>query len=116
LGAQESLHGLAVAPPVCLGAGTADRRPLASIEDAKLNARPVDRPAHEAVEGIDLPHQMAFAQSADGRIAGHDPDGRRVMGDQQAAGAQARGGGGGLAARMSPTDHNDIVRAHEFPI
>ena len=33
-----------------------------------------------AIEGVDLAHQMALAEPADGRIAGHLADGRELDG------------------------------------
>ena len=48
----------------------------------------IGHPAHHAVERVDLAHQMALAQPADGRVAGHLADGGELMGDEQRARAQ----------------------------
>ena len=53
--------------------------PLAAVQDAELDARPVDRPAHDAVERIDLAHEMALAEPADRRIARHLADRRPLV-------------------------------------
>ncbi len=69
--------------------------------------------AHHAVEGIDLAHQMALAEPADGRIAGHGADGRQLMGDQRRARTHARRGGGRLRPRVAAADDDHIEhRAH----
>ena len=36
--------------------------------------------AHDAVEGVDLANEMALAEAADGRVAGHGADGREPCG------------------------------------
>ena len=69
----------------------------------------IGRPGHHPVEGIDLPDQMALAQPADGGIAGHLADGRRVVGEQQGPRATARRGRRGFAAGV-PTAHDDDVK------
>ena len=57
---------------------------------------------------VDFPDQMALAETADGRIAGHRADGRKAVRDQRRARAHARRRGRGFAAGMPATDHNDI--------
>ena len=102
------LHGPAVELAVGLGAGTLHGRALAAVEHAELDAGLVGDAAHHAVEGIDLAHEMALAQAADGRIAGHLADGREAVGDERRPGAQARGRGRRLAAGMAAADDDDI--------
>ena len=67
---QDGLHCRAIQLAVGLGARAADRRTLAAVQHAKLDAGPVDRPRHDAVQRIDLAHQMALCQTADRRV--HD--------------------------------------------
>ena len=64
----------AVELAVGLGARAAHRRALAAVEDAELDAGGVGGAAHQPVERVDLAHQMALAEPADGRIAGHLAD------------------------------------------
>ena len=71
--------------------------------------------AHQPVERVDLADQMAFAEAADGRIAGHRADRRGGVGDQRRARAHARRGGGRLAAGMAAADHDDVKRAAHRP-
>ena len=110
--AQQRLHGAAVELAVGLGAGPAHRRALAPVEHAELDAGAVDDPAHQAVQGVDLAHQVALAQAADGRVAGHRPDGLDLVGEQQGARTQARGRGGRLAARVAAAHHDDVKTRH----
>ncbi len=102
------LHGLAVELAVGLGAGALHGRSLAAVEHPELDAGLVGDAAHQPVEGIDLAHQMALAEPADGRVAGHLADGREAVGDERRPGAQARGRGRGLAAGMAAADDDDI--------
>ena len=105
---QDRLHGPAVQLPVGLGPRSAHRRALAAVEDAELDAGPVDRPAHDAVQRVDLAHQMALGEPADRRIARHDADGVAAMGQQHGAGAGTCRGRRRLAAGMAAADHDDI--------
>ena len=68
----------------------------------------VGDPAHQAVQRVDLAHEMALAEPADGRIAGHLADGGEAVGDQRRARAHARRGGRGLAAGMAAADDDDV--------
>jgi hypothetical protein len=67
------------------------------------------RAAHQTVQGVDLAHQVALADAADGGIAGHLAQGFEGVGQQQGAGAKARRGGGRLAARMASPNDDDVV-------
>ena len=101
---------LGVELPVGLGARAAHRRTLAPIEHAELDPALVGDPAHQAVERIDLAHQMALAEPADRRVAGHRADSREPMRDQRGARAHARRRGRGLAAGVPAADHDDVER------
>jgi hypothetical protein len=65
---------------VGLGAGGPDRRTLARIEDAELDAGLVRGEGHGATQGVHLLDQVALADAADGRIAGHLHRGFRCCG------------------------------------
>ena len=105
---DEGLHGAPVELAVGLGARSLDGRTLAAVEDAELDAGQIGGAAHDPVQGVDLPHQMALAQAADRRIAGHFADCREPVGDERGPGARARRRGRGLAARVPAPDHNDV--------
>ena len=68
-GADRGLHGLRIELAIGLRARTAHGRTFAAIQKAKLDAALIGHPAHEAVQRVDFPHQVAFAEAADGRIA-----------------------------------------------
>jgi hypothetical protein len=68
---QFSLHGLPIKPPINLGARTPHCRALGAVQETKLDSGPIGQPTHYAIQRINLSHQMALAQTADGRIAGH---------------------------------------------
>ena len=76
--------------PVGLGPGRAYRRAFASVQNPKLYPAVVCGQGHGAAEGIDFLDQMAFANAADGRIAGHLAQRFDVMGQQQGFSTHAR--------------------------
>ena len=77
---DRGLHPRGVKFSVGLGARSANRRTLAAIEHAKLDAAGVGDPAHQTVQRIDLTDQMTLAETADRGIAGHRADSRKAMG------------------------------------
>ena len=103
---ERGLHRLPVELAVGLGARTAHGRTLAAVEHAELDAGRVGDAAHQAVQRIDLAHQMALAEPADRRVAAHLADGRELVGDQRRRHAEPRRGRRSLAAGM-PAAHND---------
>ncbi len=74
-GADRCLHGRPVELAVGLGARAVHRRPLGPVEQAELDAGRIRHPAHQPIQRIDLPHQVALAEPANGRIARHLADG-----------------------------------------
>ena len=110
--ADRLLHRLGIELAVRLRPRAAYRRPLAAIEDAELDTAAVGHPAHQPVERIDLPHQMALAEPADRRIARHRPDGGEPVRHQGRRGAHAGGRGRGLAAGVAAADHDDVEAVH----
>ena len=105
---DERLHGAPVELAVGLGARPLDGGAFAAIEDAKLNAGRIGGARHHAVQRVDLAHQMALAQTADRRIAGHFADCCETMGNERGRGATARRRGRGFASRMAAADDNDV--------
>ena len=87
--ADQVPHGQPVQHAVGLGTRAAHGRALADVEDPELDAGTVYGAAHETVQRVDLAHQLALGQPADGRVAGHFPDVFRVMGNQEGAGSHA---------------------------
>lgn len=110
--AQQCLDRLAVKLAVRLRPWTPDGRTLAPVEHAELNARTVDGPRHDPVQRIDLADEMALAQPAYGRIAGHLADRVQSLRQQQCARADACRRRRRLAPGMAAADHNDIPPRH----
>ena len=65
-------------------------RAFATIEQAKLDARRVDRLAHDAAERIHLANDLPLGNTPDGRIATHLSHGVEIGGQQTAAGTESR--------------------------
>src|SRR5690606_38516486 len=112
LGRNGRLHGLAIERAVCLGARSANSRPLASIENAELDARLVSHATHETIERVDLAHKVSLAQTANGRVAAHDADSVEAMRDKCRGHAKTSGCGGGFRAGMAPADNDDGIVSH----
>ena len=90
---------------------------LAAVEHAIMDRSGVSRAADQAVERVDLADQMALAQTADRRVAGHGTHGRPLEGQQRHRCALARCRSGRLAAGMAATDHDHIIAcSHGGPI
>ncbi len=71
LGGEEALDGGAVEGAVGLGAGAADGGAFSAVEQFEMDAGGVGGFAHQAVQRVDLADQVAFADAADGGVAGH---------------------------------------------
>ena len=109
---KQARHRPPVDGAIGLGARPAHGRPLAPVEHPEVDAGAVDGASHEAVEGVDLAHQLALAQAADGRVARHLADGLQAVGEQEGAGAEARRRRRRLAAGVAAPDHDDVEALH----
>ena len=112
-GADRGLHGLRIELAVGLRARAAHGRAFAAVQNAELDAAFVGDAAHEAVQSVDFPDQMAFAEPANGRIAGHGADGGESMRHQGRFRAHAGGRSRGLAAGMAAADDEHVESAHK---
>src|SRR5690606_31241002 len=68
---------------------------------------------HGAAKGVHFHDQMGFADTPDGGIAGHLPQGFHVMADEQGAGAGTGGSQSGLCSGVATADHDDVVAVLE---
>jgi hypothetical protein len=68
---QQFAHAGAVEGLVALRTRAPDGRSTAPVEQAELNAGGVGDDSHHAAERVDLAHQVALGDAADGRVAGH---------------------------------------------
>jgi len=110
---NELLYNSPVKLPVSLSSGAMNRRTFSPVENPKLNTAHIGRSAHQSVERIDLSDQMALADAANRRIAGHDADSGCGMRHQSRAGAKPCSCSSGLRAGVSASDNDNIVPSHD---
>ena len=106
---QQILDGGAVEGAVGLGARAPDGGALAAVQELEMDPRAVGSAGHDPVQRVDLAHQVALADAADGRVTGHLPDRGAAVGEQEGPGAEAGGGGGGFRAGVAAADDDDVV-------
>jgi len=99
---------LLVQQPIRLRARCPHCRAFAGIEGTKLDAAKIRRSRHRAAKCIDLFYQMAFADTADGRVAAHLPERFDVLSQQQGSHAHPGGRQCGLGAGVAAANHDDI--------
>ena len=83
--------------------------PRRRVQQAELDADRIGDLAHDAAQGVDLPHQVTLGDSADGRVAAHLRDQVQVHGDHGRAQANAGAGARGFTAGVAGADDNDVV-------
>ena len=105
---QLGLHGFAIELAVDLRARASHGRPLGAVQHLVLDTADIGHPPHQAVERIDLTHQVALAQAANRRVARHLAKCRRLVRQQQCLRAHARRSRRGFTAGVSATNNNDI--------
>ncbi len=105
---DERADGAPVQSAVALRARRPDGGPLAPVQHAELERREIGRASHDAAERVDLAHHGALGDAANGRIARHLPDRLKRARHERGTRTPARGGHGGLDARVSRPDHEDV--------
>src|SRR5262249_25884755 len=88
---QPFADGLAIERAIRLSAIRANRGTLGSVQHAELDAGLVRRDRHGAAESVDLPYEVALADAANRRIAGHLTQRLDAVGQQQRLAAHAGG-------------------------
>ena len=88
-----------------------DSRPLRAVQHAELDRRAIGGAAHDPAEGVDLAHDGALRDAADGGVTAHLPDGIESGRQQQGARAESGGHSGGFGAGVAAADDDDIVIA-----
>ena len=106
---KQGTNGPFIKAAVNLCPGGPHRRALAGIEDAELYPATVRGARHDPAEGVYLLHQVPFADTPDGRVARHLPQGIDTVGQQQGIGAHTRGRQGSLGPGMAPADDDYVV-------
>jgi len=104
----EAFDKVLVGPFVGLRSGTVHGRALATVQDAELDARGIDCPAHGPAQGIDFTHDLSFGHSADGRITAHQGNRIQIAGQEGRFRPAARGRQGGLDPGVAATNHHNI--------
>jgi hypothetical protein len=84
------------------------RRALGAVQHPELDAGLVGHAAHDAVQGVDLAHQVALAQPADGGVADISPMVSSLWVSSRVRTPGARGGSRRLAAGVTAADDNNI--------
>ena len=102
---QPKLVGLLVA----LRAWRPNGRSFLGVEHPELQAGHIGRLAHLAAQRVNLASEMAFGQSADGRIAGHLADGVGIDGQQQRRATHPRRGQRRFDSGMAGPDDNHVI-------
>jgi hypothetical protein len=87
------------------------RAALGAIEHAIVDRTGIGGTGNDAIEGVDLAHEMALAQSANRRVAAHRADLVGIETDQRRARA-CRAASGRLDAGVTAADHNDVEGMH----
>ena len=109
---QFALCGLTIQPSVGLRPRSLYSGTLPAIQKTELNPGGVGEPAHHAVQGVDLPDEMALAQSADRRVAGHRARIVGPQGDQRDHDTHPCRRRGRFDPRMARTNDDDIIVFH----
>ena len=105
---KTTTNRLSIQYTVGLSARRAHRMSLAGIQNAKLYPGFIGRRRHRTTQRVDLLDQMAFADAADRRIAGHLAERFDVMRKQQRAPAHARAGERRFGAGVTATNHDYV--------
>jgi hypothetical protein len=105
---EHAADGGFVQNAVGLGAGGAHGRAFGAVEDAELDAAFVGGQRHGPAQCIDLFDQVAFANTANRRVATHLAQRLDVVRQKQSFAAHAGRGQGRFGSGMAATDHNHI--------
>jgi hypothetical protein len=108
---EEALDLGGVAVFVGLRPGAPDGGALAAIQHAELDAGGVGGQAHQAAEGVDLADHLPLGQPADGGVARHGADARRIECHQRHRRAESGRGPRGFGAGVATADDDDVVIA-----
>ena len=105
---NRGLHRRRIEFAVGLCARPAHGRTFAAVENTELDAALVGDAPHQTIQSVDFTDQMAFAQPADRRIAGHGADSGKSVSHQRDFRAHASARGRGFTAGVAAADHDDI--------
>jgi len=104
----DGLYGRGKASTIRLDARPLHCLALGRVQHPVVYGRCITSSGDHAVKGVDLPDQMAFAQSANGRITRHGPNRSLIEGDKRRSRAASRADRRRLNAGVSATDHDYV--------
>ena len=87
-------------------------RAFPSVQQPELNARHIGSAAHDAIHRINFTHKMAFAQTANRRIARHHPDSRSFHRDKRCPRSHPCRRRSRFCTRMSTSNDDDVKMFH----
>ena len=99
---------LTVLVPITLATRPPHRRALAPSEHLELDPRLIRQAPHGPSQRIDLTHDLALAEPADGGVAAHLAEFVEAEGDEGDGAAEAAGGEGGFEAGVATADDGDV--------
>src|SRR5277367_1846613 len=106
---EHALAARAVGGLVGLRSAGANGGTLARVQKSKLDSSLVSRQAHLAAERVDLADQVALADTADSRVAGHLADVIEVEREHQRARAHPGRRERGFDSGVAGADNDDVV-------
>jgi hypothetical protein len=95
--------------PVGLRAGGAYCGSLARVENTELDAGFVSSQRHDASQGVDFLDQMALADTPDGGVTRHLPQGLHAVSEQQGFATHAGSGKGCLSTSVPTANYYNVI-------
>ena len=96
-------------PFIALRTRTPHRRTFGAVKHPELQGAVVRHQTGVSAEGINLPDDLSFGDSADGRVAGHLGKARQIHRNQQNGRTHIGRCHRRFTAGMAATNHNDVV-------
>ena len=101
-------HGAVVISHVALNPAGSNSRPSRSVQATKLDGGRIRDARHLSTQRIDLPHDLALAQTADGRVARHLSHTLPIDRQEQGVHPKPRRSQRGLATGMARAHHHHL--------
>jgi hypothetical protein len=101
-------YGAPVKSAIALRTRSPDRWTLAPVQHPELQHRQICRTAHDSTQRIDLPHDGAFGDTADCRVARHLADCLERARDEADPRTKAGCRDSSLGSRVPGSDYQDI--------
>jgi hypothetical protein len=92
-----------------LGARALDGWSLPPIQESELNAGKIGNTPHDAVKSVNLPHEVAFAQTANSRVTGHHTNAFAFQRDQSGVHTHPSRHMSSFGAGVTTADYNNVI-------